>query len=414
MSLDPTQLSPSPSPPLSPPAIRTEAQPIGHFDVTRRAPLTFARGQGSWLYTESGEAYLDFMQGWAVNALGHGEHAASRAAADQATRLMTPSPLFMHSGLARLAPLLCARTGMDKAFFGCSGADANESAIKLARKWGARHRGGAFEVLSTVDGFHGSSLATMAATGKAAFRGLFAPEMRGFQHVPYGDIDALAAAITPNACAVLLEPIQGEAGVVLPPPGYLQAVRALTRERGVLLILDEVQTGMGRTGKLLACEQASVRPDILTLGKGLGAGVPISAMLATDAVDVLEPGDLGGTFQAHGLGVAAALAMLDTLDGAFLERVAQAGQRLREGLRALVEPRGGSVRGQGLLLAAVLPPDCSASAIARAALERQLLINAAREDVLRFMPALNVSDGEIDEALGRLESALGSALPPRA
>jgi len=381
---------------------------IAHvMPVTRRPPVVMVEGDGSWLRDSDGRAYLDFVQGWAVNCLGHSPAVIREALAAQAARLINCSPAFYNAPMARLATLVAEASGLDHVFFCNSGAEANEGAIKLARKWGQLRRGGAFELVTTHGAFHGRTLATMAASGKPAFEPLFEPKATGFVKVPLNDLDAVAAAITARTVGVMLEPIQGEAGVVPATDEYLQALRALTRERGVLLILDEIQTGIGRTGRVFGFEHAGVRPDILTLGKGLGGGVPLAALVASREVSCFEPGDQGGTFNGSPLITAVGCAVLETVRRPpFLAAVRESGDYLAARLRALSSVLGqGEVRGRGLLLALALTHG-DADAVVQAAFERGLLINAPRPDTLRFMPALTVSRDEIDQMLKLLEGCL--------
>jgi acetylornithine/N-succinyldiaminopimelate aminotransferase len=377
------------------------------MNITTRPPVVMTEGSGSWLQDSEGRRYLDFVQGWAVNCLGHCHPAVVDALRAQATRLINCSPAFHNERMARLARLVAETTGLDHVFFCNSGAEANEGAIKLARKWGQRHRGGAFEIVTTLGSFHGRTLATMSASGKPAFAPLFEPKVPGFVKVPLNDVDALAAAITDRTAAVMLEPIQGEAGVIPATDEYLRAVRALTRERGVLLILDEIQTGIGRTGRFLAFEHVGAVPDILTLGKGLGGGVPLAALVASAAASCFEPGDQGGTFNGNPLMAAVGCAVVETVRRpAFLTGVRETGDYLAERLRALSADLGhGEVRGRGLLLALALRRG-EAQKVVDLALERGLLINAPRPDSLRFMPALTVTRDEVDRMLTLLEPCL--------
>jgi acetylornithine/N-succinyldiaminopimelate aminotransferase len=375
--------------------------------ITTRPPVVMAEGSGSWLRDSEGRTYLDFVQGWAVNCLGHSHPAVVEAIRAQAGRLVNCSPAFHNVWMARLATLIAGTSGLDHVFLCNSGAEANEGAIKLARKWGARHRGGAFEIVTTHGSFHGRTLATMSASGKPAFEALFEPKVPGFPKVPLNDLAALAAAITDRTAAVLLEPIQGEAGVIPTTDDYLRAVRDLTRARGVLLILDEIQTGVGRTGRLYAFEHAAVRPDVLTLGKGLGGGVPLAALVATADASCFEPGDQGGTFNGNPLMAAVGCAVLQIVrQPDFLAAVRDTGEYLAARLREVSSALGhGEVRGRGLLLALALTRG-EAQKVADTALERGLLINAPRADALRFMPALTVTRAEIDRMLALLEPCL--------
>ena len=376
--------------------------------ITDRPPAVMVEGRGSWLRDADGRTYLDFVQGWAVNCLGHGHPVVLQALRAQAAQLINCSPAFHNAPMARLATLVAESSGLDQVFFCNSGAEANEGAIKLARKWGRVHRGGAFEIVTTHGGFHGRTLATMAASGKPAFEPLFEPKVSGFTKVPLNDLDAMAAAITERTVAVMVEPIQGEAGVVPATDDYLRGLRALTTSRGVLLILDEIQTGIGRTGRLYGFEHAAVRPDIVTLGKGLGGGVPLAALVASAAVSCFEPGDQGGTFNGSALMTAVGCAVLTTVNTpAFLAAVRETGAYLAGRLRALSSACGhGEVRGRGLLLALALNHG-QAQKVVDDTRERGLLINAPRPDTLRFMPALTVSRDEVDRMVELLCPALG-------
>jgi acetylornithine/N-succinyldiaminopimelate aminotransferase len=375
--------------------------------ITDRPPVVMVEGHGSWLRDEDGKTYLDFVQGWAVNCLGHSPAVIAETVAFQAGRLINCSPAYYNAEMARLATRLAEASGLAQVFFCNSGAEANEGAIKLARKWGARHRGGAHEIITMDHGFHGRTLATMAASGKAAWETLFEPKVPGFTKVPRGELDAVKRAITPRTVAVMLEPIQGEAGVYPAGDEFLRGVRAVTAEAGLLLILDEIQTGIGRTGRFLAYEHAGIAPDILTLGKGLGGGVPLAALVAAESACCFEHGDQGGTFNGSPLMTAIGNAVVETVSSpAFLADVAAKGEYLAQRLRELSARLGhGEVRGRGLLLALELK-GTDAGKVSRSAMDRGLLLNAPRPDTLRFMPALNVTRDEIDAMLGLLEAVL--------
>jgi acetylornithine/N-succinyldiaminopimelate aminotransferase len=378
-----------------------------HVLPTSKPPdLVMVRGRGSFIYDSEGREYLDFVQGWAVNALGHAPPAIARALQEQSETLWHSSPAFRNRPHIELASRLAAVSGMDHVFVCATGAEANESSIKLARKWGKVHRGGAYEIVTTEDAFHGRTLATMSASGKPAFAPLFEPKVPGFRKVPFGDAEAVARAIDERTTAIMIEPIQGEAGVVMPPDGYIAALRSIADRAGVLLVLDEVQTGVGRTGLFFAFEHERVRPDVVSLGKGLGAGIPVAAMLCMKEVSCFEPGEQGGTHVGNALLCAVANAVVATIaDRDFLAGVRARGERLTARLRAVGAPREGSVRGRGLLQALRLRAPVS-EAVAAECRARGLLLNAPRPDVLRFMPALNVSDDEID----RMAQILGEAL----
>ncbi len=380
------------------------------MEITSRPAQVFVEGRGSWLIDRSGKRYLDFVQGWAVNCLGHSPPVLREALSRQAARLMNCSPAYLNEPMIRLAALIARGSGLDQSFFANSGAEANEGAIKLARKWGQLHRGGAYEIVTMEHGFHGRTLATMSASGKPQWEALFEPKVPGFKKVPLGDLAAAEAAITENTVAVMLEPIQGEAGVFEAGDDYLRALRELTTRRGILLILDEIQTGVGRTGKLFGYQHAGVLPDIMTLGKGLGGGVPLAALVARQEVCCFAHGDQGGTFNGNPLMTAVGCAVMEEVTRpGFLERVSETGAHLAARLAELSERHGfGEVRGRGLLLA--LDLKCSiAPRIAELAREHGLLLNAPRPDSLRFMPALTVTREEIDEMVAILEKACGEA-----
>lgn len=391
----------------------TNPQPTGPhlMPVTERPAQVFVRGQGAWLWDAAGTRYLDWLQGWAVNALGHCPPEVVQALQVQAGLLLTPSPALHNLPSMQLAERLCALSGMNQAFFGCTGAEANEAAIKLARKWGRLRRGGAHEIITFDNAFHGRNLATMAASGKPGWESLFPPQMPGFAKARLNDMDSVRALLSERTVAVMLEPVQGEAGVRPATPVFLQALRQWCDQQGLLLIFDEVQTGCGRLGHLFGFEHFGVVPDILTLGKGLGGGVPISAVLAREHACVFEPGDQGGTYAGNPLMCAVSLAVLNTLSQpAFLAHVRAMGTLLRQGLQDLSERWGlGEVRGEGLLLALELGCD-RAPEVVRVCRDQGLLVNASRPHCLRLMPRLNSTEAEIREGLEWLEVALSQVL----
>ncbi|BCB25942.1 acetylornithine aminotransferase [Sulfurimicrobium lacus] len=380
------------------------------MSITNRPDIVFHEGHGSWLTDHTGKRYLDFVQGWAVNCLGHSPDVVAQALAEQAKRLINPSPAFYNAPAAELASLLTQNSVFDRVFFANSGAEANEGAIKLARKWGQVNRNGAFEIITFENGFHGRTLATMSASGKPGWDTLFAPQVPGFPKARYNDIDSVAALIRAETVAVMLEPIQGEAGVIPASDEFMRDLRELTRRHGLLLIVDEVQTGMGRTGKLFAYEHAGIEPDVMTLGKGIGGGVPLSALLAREEVCCFQPGDQGGTFNGNPLMCAVGLAVLRTLLApGFLQSVADKGIYLAHGLEALSARHGlGTERGQGLLRALTLDGERGPAIVEAARLHEPtgLLINSPRPNLLRFMPALNVELNEIDRMLEILDAVI--------
>jgi acetylornithine aminotransferase len=374
-----------------------------------RLPVAFTRGEGAWLWDGEGKRYLDALSGIAVCGLGHAHPKVRDAICDQAATLVHTSNLYRIPAQEQLGERLCALAGMDRVFFANSGAEANEAAIKLARLHAHRHGVDKPEVLVMEGSFHGRTLATLSATGNRKAQAGFEPLVQGFVRVPYDDLDAIQTAATnrPNIVAVLVEPIQGEGGIVIPNPGYLAALRGLCDEHGWLLMLDEVQTGMGRTGTLFAFQQHGILPDVLTLAKGLGNGMPIGACLARgDAADVLGPGSHGSTFGGNPLACRAASAVLDVLESEQLtERAGTVGARMLANLRRALDGRDGveAIRGRGLMLGVQLDRPCGD--LVAAALADGLLINVTAGRVVRLLPPLVIDDQQADciaDAVARL------------
>jgi acetylornithine/N-succinyldiaminopimelate aminotransferase len=378
--------------------------------ITPRPDIVFERGEGSWLVDHTGRKYLDFIQGWAVNCLGHCPPEITQALVAQAAKLINPSPAFYNGPMVELASLLTANSCFDRVFFANTGAEANEGAIKLARKWGRLHKDGAYEIITFGHSFHGRTLATMSASGKAGWDTIYAPQVPGFPKATYNDIATVDALIGPKTVAVMLEPVQGEGGVIPADAAFMKALRELTQARGILLIVDEVQSGMGRTGKLFAYEHAGIEPDIMTLGKGIGGGVPLAALLAREAICCFEPGDQGGTYNGNPLMTAVGVAVLQRLLApGFLAAVEARGQYLAKRLLELSAKHAlKGERGSGLLRALILADERGPD-IVRKALEggaHGLLLNSPRPNLLRFMPALNVTEGEIDLMIDMLDGLL--------
>jgi len=373
-----------------------------------RFPLTLVRGKGSRVWDEKDNSYLDFIAGIAVNTLGHANPAMTKAIAQQASEMLHCSNLFHIPTQQLLADQLTSLSGLDAAFFCNSGAEANEAAIKLARKYFYDQNSPRRAIISATQSFHGRLLSTLTATGQDKVKIGFDPLPPGFSHVPLNDIEALKLAINDHTAAILLEPLQGEGGVNIAEATYLQAVRELCDEQGILLILDEVQTGIGRCGTMFAFEQAEIKPDILTLAKGLGGGMPIGAMLASAAVaPSFGPGTHGSTFGGNPMSCTASLTVLrEIASNKLLDNVNQRGEQLRQGLQALAPslPIIKQVRGQGLLLGVEL--NAEAAPFVAAARDKGLLILMAGPNVLRFLPALNVSAEEVDEALTTVAAVL--------
>ena len=382
------------------------------MEITTRPPLVFVRGEGSWLWDHTGKRYLDFIQGWAVNCLGHSPAVITKAMVEQSRKLISPSPAFYNEPSMRLAQRIVEHSCFDRVFFTNSGAEANEGAIKLARKWGAKNKSGAYEIITFEDSFHGRTLATMSASGKPQFRELFEPKVPGFPKAKLNDLASVERLISDKTVAVMLEPIQGETGVIIATDAFMHELRELTQKHGLLLIVDEIQTGVGRTGKLWGYEYSGIEPDIMTLGKGLGGGVPLAALVASERVSCFEPGDQGGTFNGNPLMEAVGCAIMDTMLGTgFLQEVQARGDYLVKLLAALSSRRSlGEVRGRGLLVALDLKRDIAANVV-EVARDDGLLLNAPRPNLLRFMPALNLSQDETDLMLSMLEDVLRRVAP---
>jgi acetylornithine/N-succinyldiaminopimelate aminotransferase len=380
--------------------------------ITNRPEIVFTHGKGSWLYDNTGKRYLDFIQGWAVNALGHCNDGMIEAIEKQARTLINPSPAFYNAPMAQLAGLLTEHSCFDKVFFANSGAEANEGAIKLARKWGRKFKGGAYEIITFDHSFHGRTLATMSASGKAGWDTIYAPQVPGFPKADLNDIASVEKLITDKTVGVMLEPIQGEGGVIPATREFMQQLRALTKKHNILLIVDEVQSGCGRAGTLFAYELSGVEPDIMTLGKGIGGGVPLAALLSKADVACFDAGDQGGTYNGNPLMTAAGYSVISQLTApGFLEGVRERGEYLKAQLLQLSDERGfNGERGDGLLRALLLDSDKGPQIVEKARLMQPdgLLLNAARPNLLRFMPALNVTNDEIDQMMAMLRSVLDS------
>ncbi|HKF77640.1 MAG TPA: acetylornithine transaminase [Candidatus Dormibacteraeota bacterium] len=369
----------------------------------RRLPVALVEGSGVVVRDRDGREYLDMVAGIAVNALGHAHPAVASALAEQAGRLVHTSNLYYTEPQVALARRLVELSFPSRVFFCNSGAEANEAAIKIARKWGRARRDGACEIITTEGAFHGRTLATVAAGGKEAYSAPFPPVMPGFVHVPYGDVDAIRAATGERTAAVLLEPIMGEVGVVTPPDGYLAAVRAWCDERDLLLILDEIQTGLGRTGRWFAHQHFGVVPDVMTLAKALGGGVPIGACLAGPRADVLEPGDHGSTFGGSPLACAAGVAVLRTIEeDGLVGHAAEMGELLQASLHELEGVR--QVRGRGLMQAVVFEEPV-ARAFQSRCLEEGVLVNAVDDSTVRLVPPLVITAAEVERAVAAMRRA---------
>lgn len=382
------------------------------FQNYGRQPVVLERGQGTRVWDTDGQEYLDFVGGVAVNILGHSHPVVVNALTEQAQTLIHASNIFYTKPMIELAKLLVEHSSLDRVFFCNSGTEAVEGAIKLARRWGLDTKNGAHEIITTIDGFHGRSMGALAATGNARYREPFGPLAPGFHHVPWNDLDQIKVATNERTVAVMVEPIQGEGGVNMPAPGYLQGIRDWCDEKGLLLILDEVQTGIGRTGSLFAYEQEGVEPDIMTLAKGLAGGVAIGAFMARNEVAAhLVKGDHGSTFGGNALAAAAGYATVKhVIEEDLSGQCRRASDRLTNRLRSMEDRFEvvNEVRGRGLLIAVGFSRDC-ANDVMDACRRKGLLVNNVRPNAIRLMPPLNVSDDEIDRACDILEEAISAA-----
>lgn len=371
-----------------------------------RTPVCFEYGKGSTLYDKSGKAYIDFLGGIAVNCLGYGDEGLTQAISEQAQKLIHCSNLFYIEKQTELAQKLYQLSGGYKCFFCNSGAEANEGAFKLVRKYFYAQGIDRYEIISAKNSFHGRTMATIAATGQEKYQLPYAPLPAGFINVEYNSIDALKSALTPHTAAVVLETTQGESGVIEGRPEYLKAVSELCRKEGILLIVDEVQTGMGRTGTMFSFEQYNLKPDIFTLAKGLGGGVPIGAVLARpETADAFAPGDHGSTFGGNPLACAAAVYVTRRLDENMLSQVTQKGEYLKSRLGELAKKYSfiKEVRGKGLLVGMELSQNISGKDIVAKALIKGFILNCAGHNTLRFAPPFIVTKEEIDALIDALD-----------
>jgi acetylornithine/N-succinyldiaminopimelate aminotransferase len=382
--------------------------------ITNRPPLVFTEGSGMWMTDHTGKRYLDYLQGWAVNCLGHSPKCIQDALNAQAKKIINPSPAFYNEPSIQLAALLTENSVFDRVFFANSGAEANEGAIKLARKWGKKNKNAAggdrYEVITFNHSFHGRTIATMSASGKPGWDIMFAPQVPGFLKAELNDLDSVKNLISDKTVAVMLEPVQGESGVIPATREFMQGLRALTQQHGILLIVDEVQSGMGRTGELFAYQLSDIVPDIMTLGKGIGGGVPLAALLAREEIAVFEAGEQGGTYNGNPLMTAVGVAVMNELTKpGFLQSVKDKGAYMSAELIKLSAKHGlEGERGEGLLRALKLGKDIGPKIVdtARDMAPVGLLLNSPRPDLLRFMPALNVTKEEIDQMVSMLSEVL--------
>jgi acetylornithine/N-succinyldiaminopimelate aminotransferase len=370
----------------------------------KRLPVTLVEGRGVRVWDDAGREYIDLVAGIAVNLLGHAHPAVAQALSRQASRLIHTSNLYYTVPQVELARRLVEISFPSRAFFANSGAEANEAAIKIARKWGKLHRNGAYEIITTDGSFHGRTLATVTAGGQPKYSEPFSPLPAGFVHVPYNDLEAVKAATNEKTVGVMLEPVMGEIGVIPAGEGYLEGVRRWCDEQDLLLILDEVQTGLGRTGRWFAHQHFDITPDLMTLAKGLGGGVPIGACLAAPRADVFEPGDHGSTFGGNPLACQAALAVIQVIEEeGLIGHVVELGTDLKDSLRGL--DGVSHVRGVGLMQAAVFQEPIARDFQLRC-LEEGVIVNAVDDRTVRLVPPLIIQPADIDQAVGAMKRAL--------
>ena len=379
-----------------------------YMQTVTRVPVTLVRGEGARVWDDQGKEYLDLVAGWAVDTLGHCHPAVVDAITEQARTLIQTSNQFYTIPQVQLVQLLVENSCLDRVFLCNSGTEANEGAVKLARRYGSLHLDGAYEVITAFSSFHGRTLSMVAATGQAKHQTPFQPLPAGFVNVAYNDIEAIKSATTEKTCAVMLEPVQGEGGVNIPDEDYLKKVRTWCDEKGILLMLDEIQTGIGRLGTLFGYELYGVTPDVITLAKGLGGGVPIGAIMAKESVCALVPGEHGSTFGGNPLTCAAAYATVKyVIDHDVCRQAREAGEYFIDGLEGLRLKYDlvTEVRGRGLLMIMEFGRDAGGEMLT-ACLENGLLVNRVKPNALRFMPPLNIKIDEIDRALVILDRVL--------
>lgn len=379
--------------------------------TTNRPNIVMEHGKGMYLLDTEGKCYLDFIGGWAVNCLGHCPDIINDAIIRQTKTLINASPSFYNKPMLQFAKLLTDNSCFDRVFFSNSGSEANEGAIKLARKYGKKFLDGAYEIITMIDSFHGRTLATMSATGKKIWEDLYEPKVPGFKHVPLNDIKAIKASITSKTCAIMLEPIQGEGGVNKANKVYIETISNICKEHGILLIFDEVQTGIGRTGKLFAYEHYGIEPDIMTLAKGIGGGYPLSALLTKEKLNIFEPGDQGGTYSAQPLGMAVGMAVVEEVINKklFINAEIQ-GNYIFKKLDELKDKyKLKNIRGNGLLIAFNLPCD-KGTEIVDKCLQEGLILNSPRPSIIRLMPPLIVTEKDTDNMISILTKVLDLTL----
>jgi len=372
-----------------------------------RPDIVMERGKGMYLWDTEGKKYLDFIGGWAVTSLGHCPDQLKSALMEQSSQLVNASPSFYNIEMIKFAKLLVSNSCFDRVFFASTGAEANEGAIKIARKYGSKHLNGAYKIITTKGSFHGRTLATMAATGKDAWKDLYEPKAGGFVHVPFNDLQALVSATDEKTCAVMIEPIQGEGGVHEADCDYIKKLYDFCKEKDILLIFDEVQTGVARTGKLFAYEHYEIEPDVMTLAKGIGGGYPLAALMTKEYLNIFEAGDQGGTYSSQPLGMAVGLAiMTEVLQKKLWENAVDMEEYIKEKLYQLQTTyKLRNIRGKGLLLAFELPKD-NAREVVNECLKAGLIINSPSPNTIRLIPPLIVEKLHVDEMIEILSGVL--------
>lgn len=375
--------------------------------TTVRPDIIMEKGKGMYLWDTKGKCYLDFMGGWAVTSLGHCPDVMVESLEWQSRQLINASPSFYNKPMIKLASLLVEHSCFDRVFFTSTGAEANEGAIKLARKYGQKYKKGAYEIITAVNSFHGRTLATMSATGKKAWETLFEPKVQGFKHVLFNDIDAISSSINSNTVAIMLEPIQGEGGVISAEENYIKALRKICDENNILLIFDEVQTGVGRTGTLFAYEQYGIEPDIMTLAKGIGGGFPLSALLTKEKLNIFEVGDQGGTYCGQPLAMSVGYAVVSEVINKKLASNAKVmGEYIIKELKKIqTEYDLRNIRGKGLLIGFDLPEE-KGKEVVKDCLEKGLIINSPRPSIIRLMPPLICSYDDVNKMIDILSKSL--------
>ena len=375
--------------------------------VTNRPEIIMCEGKGMYLFDTNGTEYLDFIGGWAVNCLGHSPEIINKVLSYQSRKLVNASPSFFNLPMIEYADLLTENCCFERVFFTSTGAEANEGAIKIARKYGALYKSGASDIITTQLGFHGRTLTTMAATGKPQWESLFEPKSKGFKKGIFNDFDSIKKLVTENTCAIMFEPIQGEGGVNVATDNFVNDIRNFCNQENILLIFDEIQTGMGRTGKLFCYEHYGIEPDIMTLGKGIGGGYPLSAVLAKESLNIFEPGEQGGTYTGQPLSMAVGKAVLEEiLSKKLVDHCHKMGELIQKHLVQLSkEYEITNIRGKGLLIAFDLLHS-QGSKIVNLCLDKKLIINSPKETTIRLIPPLIVSEKEIEKMVSILKECL--------